>query len=202
MSGTAVAAERRPGRPRSAEAERAILVAALEELAHCGVDGFSVEAVASRAGVGKTTIYRRWANRDALILDALTALGEESQPKLKGVSVRDDLVDTLEAIRKRHHGSLHERLLPRVMAAAHSHPELMSGYQERVIERRREHVREILRRGVATGELRSDLDVELALMAVVFPMLYAVMMRTDPVPLPKDFAEQMVDLLIGGLGAR
>jgi len=192
--------ERRPGRPRSAEAERAILDAALEELATSGVDGFSVEAVAARAGVGKTTIYRRWSNRDALILDALSTLEAETQPRIKGISVRDDLVLTLETIQRRHKGSVHERLLPRVMAAAQSHPELMTGYQERVIERRREYVREILRRGVATGELRADLDVELALMAVVFPMLYAVMMRTDPEPLPKDFAGQMVDLLMGGLG--
>src|SRR6476619_329607 len=99
-------AERKPGRPRSAAAEKAILDAALQELAAAGVDGFSVEAVASRAGVGKTTIYRRWSNRDALILDALTALGEESQPDRVGSSVREDLVNTLEAIRERHQGSV------------------------------------------------------------------------------------------------
>ena len=189
------------GRPRSAAAEKAILDAALQELAAAGVDGFSVEAVAARAGVAKTTIYRRWSNRDALILDALTALGEESQPDLVGASVREDLVQTLEAIRERHQDSVHERLLPRVMAAAHSHPELLQGYRDRVIERRREHVREILRRGVLSGELRADLDIELALQAIVFPMLYAVMMRTDPEPLPADFAEQMVDLVMGGLAA-
>src|SRR6478735_11661182 len=103
-------AERRPGRPRSAAAEQAILDGALQELAANGVDGFSVEGVAARAGVGKTTIYRRWTNRDALILDALSALGEETQPVLAGVSVRDDLVDTLEAIQARHRDSLHERL--------------------------------------------------------------------------------------------
>jgi len=82
---------------------------------------------------------------------------------------------------------------------ARPHPELMAGYQERVIERRREHVRSILRRGVETGELRGDLDIELALKAVVFPMLYAVMMRTDPEPLPPEFARNIIDLLMDGL---
>jgi len=196
----AVTAERRPGRPRSAEAERAILAAALEELAATGVDGFSVEAVATRAGVGKTTIYRRWSNRDALILDALSALDAETQPRCKGVSARDDLVSTLEVIRRRHRNSMHAQLLPRVLAAARTHPELMRGYQERVIERRREHIRGILRAGVASGELRADLDVELALKALVFPMLYAVMIRTEDTPLPKDFAASMVDLLMAGIG--
>ena len=199
MTATVAQSERRPGRPRSAAAERAILAAALEELAASGVDGFHVEAVAARASVGKTTIYRRWANRDALILDALSALDAETQPRCKGESARDDLVSTLEVIRRRHRNSLHAQLLPRVLAAERTHPELMRGYQERIIEHRREHMRGILRRGVASGELRDDLDIELALKALVFPMLYAVMMRTDDAPLPKDFASAMVDLLMEGI---
>jgi AcrR family transcriptional regulator len=193
-------AERRPGRPRSVEAERAILAAAIEEFASNGVDAFSIEAVAARAGVGKTTIYRRWSNRDALVLDAFSAIELEEQPRFAGASVRDDLVTTLETIRAKHPDSMHERLLPRVVAAAQTHPELMQGYQERVIERRRDHVRAILRRGVDSGELRADLDIEMALRAVVFPMLYAVTMRTDSTPLPADFAPRMVDLLMDGLG--
>lgn len=193
--------ERRPGRPRSAAAEQAILAAALEELATHGVDGFRIEAVASASGVAKSTIYRRWANADALILHTLAALGDENEPELEGESTHADLVATLQAIRARHEGSVHERLLPRVLAAAQSHPELYAYYQERVIERRREHVRGIIRRGIATGELRADLDVELALQAVVFPMLYAVMMRTDPTPLPANFAERIVTLVMEGLAA-
>src|SRR6185437_24526 len=62
---------RKPGRPRSAEADQAILRATLELLAQDGIQGMSLEGVAARAGVSKTTIYRRWANKDALILDAL-----------------------------------------------------------------------------------------------------------------------------------
>ncbi|MGH2503871.1 MAG: helix-turn-helix domain-containing protein, partial [Ktedonobacterales bacterium] len=62
---------RRPGRPRSAQADQAILDAALELIAQEGIQGMSIEGVAARAGVGKTTIYRRWPNKDALALDAL-----------------------------------------------------------------------------------------------------------------------------------
>lgn len=189
------------GRPRSAEAERAILDAALQELADAGADRFSVEAVATRAGVGKATIYRRWSGRDALVLDALTALGEELLPAVGGLSARADLAHVLDAVRENHQGSVHERLLPRVMAAAQTHPDLMKAYRERVIEPRKQLVRAVIERGVESGELRADLDLDLALQVVVFPMLFAVTMRTDPEPLPEDFAVRMVALVFDGLSA-
>src|SRR5437879_4279834 len=83
---------RPPGRPRSERAEKAIIEATLDLLVEeAGVAGMTIEAVASRAGVGKTTIYRRWANKEALIIDALATL-KGPVPPLAGVSVRDDLI--------------------------------------------------------------------------------------------------------------
>jgi len=65
------------GRPRSAEVHSAILTATLALLADEGFDGMSIEAVAKRADVGKTAIYRRWSSKEALVLDALKALDTE-----------------------------------------------------------------------------------------------------------------------------
>jgi len=62
---------RKPGRPRSAQAHKAILDATLELLAEEGFHGLSIEAVAAKAGVGKTTIYRRWPSKDELVMDAI-----------------------------------------------------------------------------------------------------------------------------------
>src|SRR6266496_6782642 len=62
---------RKPGRPRSAQAHKAILDATLELLAEGGFQGLSIEAVAARAGVGKTTIYRRWPSKNELVMDAI-----------------------------------------------------------------------------------------------------------------------------------
>src|SRR5437764_14075432 len=85
-------AARPPGRPRSERADKAIVDATLDLLAEeGGVTGVSIEAVAARAGVGKTTIYRRWPNKEALIIDALAAL-KEPFPVPRGDSARDDLV--------------------------------------------------------------------------------------------------------------
>ncbi|HEY4851574.1 MAG TPA: helix-turn-helix domain-containing protein, partial [Streptosporangiaceae bacterium] len=65
---------RRPGRPRSEQADRAIIEAALSLFAESGPDGLCIEQVAARAGVGKATIYRRWPGKEDLLLDALAAL--------------------------------------------------------------------------------------------------------------------------------
>ena len=67
-------AARRPGRPRSERADRAIIDAALSLFAERGVEGLCIEEVAARAGVGKATIYRRWPGKEDLLLDALAAL--------------------------------------------------------------------------------------------------------------------------------
>ena len=61
------------GRPRSTQADRAIVDAVLEEVVAAGIDGMSIEQIASRAGVAKATVYRRWPNKEALLLDAIAA---------------------------------------------------------------------------------------------------------------------------------
>src|SRR5437763_5842350 len=81
-----------PGRPRSARADEAIIEALLDLLADgMPAEAISIEAVAARAGVGKATIYRRWANKEALLVDAVATVKGEV-PTISGVSVRDDLV--------------------------------------------------------------------------------------------------------------
>src|SRR5919108_1899012 len=90
---------RAPGRPRSERAEKAILEATLDLLAEeSGVAGVSMEAVAARAGVGKTTIYRRWPNKEALIVQALASM-KAPLPEPAGVSVREDLLAIARALK-------------------------------------------------------------------------------------------------------
>src|SRR3974377_963271 len=81
---------RRPRRPRSEQREQAVLQATLHVLADRGLEGVCVEAVAARAGVGKATIYRRWPNKEELLLAAFGSL-KSPFPEPKGVSVRDEL---------------------------------------------------------------------------------------------------------------
>jgi AcrR family transcriptional regulator len=205
--GTGPPAGGRPrGRPRSEQAERAILRATLELLAEGQtIAGLSMEAVAARAAVGKATIYRRWPSKESLIIDALAAIkdtppGQEPPPEREpGGSVRDELILYVDRIRRRN-TTPEGRILPAVIAELKRHPELFEQYQERVIEPRRELVRRVLRRGIASGELRPDLDIELAQLMLVGPMLFLTLVEEEGGIAP-DLSARMVDAALHGLRA-
>src|SRR5581483_9265964 len=90
--------EKKLGRPRSAEVDRAILDAALELLVEHGYGGVSMEAIATRAGVGKAAIYRRWSNKAELVVDALREAGCATMPMPDTGDVRADLIAMLSAL--------------------------------------------------------------------------------------------------------
>jgi AcrR family transcriptional regulator len=198
--GTAPADRERkaPGRPRSARADEAIIDAALDLLAEGhSTDAISIEAVAARAGVGKATIYRRWPNKEALIVDAVGSM-KAQLPAVRGESVRDDLVALLSRVwrnRDSRAAKIISCLLPEVQRPSAS----MRGCYQEIIEPRRQAVREVLQRGVHTGELRGDLDVELALSLLSGPVLLQSMLRWDPATDSEDLAARVVDAVLGGI---
>jgi AcrR family transcriptional regulator len=148
---------RAPGRPRSERASQAIIMATLDLLLECGsVDSFSIEAVAARAGVGKATLYRRWPNKEALVLDALASL-YEPPVRANAQSVRQNLIIVVEDLCRWAAHSISGRLFPRLLGAS---AELQAQYVQSVIEPRKVAIREVLRKGVRDGELAPDIDVE------------------------------------------
>src|SRR5260370_35342567 len=88
---------RKPGRPRSAQAHKAILDATLELLAEEGFQGLSIEEVAARAGAGKTTIYRRWSSKEELVMEAIRQVQIEV-PVMDTGNFRNDLAALLETV--------------------------------------------------------------------------------------------------------
>ncbi|MQA93155.1 MAG: TetR family transcriptional regulator [Streptosporangiales bacterium] len=197
-SGTRVPA-RPPGRPRSERAAQAILDATLDLLGETGVAGLSIEAVAARAGVGKTTIYRRWSGKDDLIIDALASLKAPAPEPLEE-SVREDLVAQLNATRATA-GDMRSRCaIGLVMGEGDRYPHLVERFHADVVEPRREVLRGVLRRGVASGELRADLDVDAAAVLLSGAMMMTV--RECPLgeQVPESAARRIVDLALDGLG--
>jgi AcrR family transcriptional regulator len=192
------------GRPRSVDADRAIIDAVLEEVVAVGIDGMSIEQVAARAGVAKATVYRRWPNKEALLLDAVTGVQVEL-PTLAGISVRDDLVTLVDSMRRRMADavqpgeSLASRLYPCMIAEGARHPEIAAKYKQRVVEQRREAVRVVIRRGIADGDLRADLDVDTMLLLLVAPMLVQLYMWSAGVELPPESSATYVDGVLDGL---
>ncbi|MFL6111514.1 MAG: TetR/AcrR family transcriptional regulator, partial [Catenulispora sp.] len=193
---------RRPGRPRSEAAEQAILAAVLELLGQ-GVPygALSMEQVAGRAGVGKATLYRRWANKESLVVDAIsTLLAEYPTPDLTdGRSTRDHMVEYLDIMGDKLRSDRAGLVFTSVMATAMTNPELVHRYQQVAVEPRRDQLRAILRHGMATGELRADLDVELTVRMLASPVV--LMCKTEFLgePLPAGFVERLVDATWRGI---
>jgi AcrR family transcriptional regulator len=191
----------RPGRPRRIEVDRAIVAATLDILVEEGYTALTVEAVAARAGVGKTTLYRRWPSKDLLIADALASVNDELPPVPAAGSIRDRLVEMLENVRLRGPETFSGRIMPRMVAYARSHPHLYAMYTERVLEPRRERLRALLREGVASGELRPDLNIDVATTCFVAPMLYSSLVLCSGDQAPEGLSEQIVDLVLNGAGS-
>ncbi|HWG12902.1 MAG TPA: TetR/AcrR family transcriptional regulator, partial [Streptosporangiaceae bacterium] len=156
---------RRPGRPRSERAEQAIIQAALELFAEKGPDGLCVEAVAARAGVGKATVYRRWHNKEDLLLAALGSL-KSPLPDPDTGSARDDLTALVTVMAQDGVDPARQRQYTLLLGEGAKYPKLMTRYAETVVEPRRDVIRSVLRRGIEAGQLREDLDIEIVLLTL------------------------------------
>jgi AcrR family transcriptional regulator len=191
-------APRPRGRPRSSQARDAIIGAVLDLLAEgATIEALSMEAVAARAGVGKATIYRRWPDKTALILDAIIAT-KEKVPDLPGTSVRADLVLLVQAA-----GHCQDeraaQILPCMLAELRRGGPLSEAYGK-LMEDRRELTREVIRRGMGSGELRADIDVELTLTLLIGPMIMVMLGKAQRLD-REDLAERIVDAVLRGIAA-
>lgn len=189
----------RPGRPRSEQAEQAIIDAALELFGERGVDGVCVEAVAARAGVGKATIYRRWSSKEDLLIAALSTM-KSPLPQPRGDSVREDLVQIVTSISKDADDPRFVRQFAMLHGEASQYPRLMARYFETAVEPRREIIRSVLRRGMQTGELRADLDVEIAMLSLTGTVMARG--KHEQAPASPGFAARVVEELLAGLAPR
>jgi len=190
---------RRPGRPRSEQAEQAIIEATLDVFAERGFEGVCVELVAARAGVGKATIYRRWPNKEELLLAAFGSL-KSPFPEPKGVSVRDDLLAMVQVMCADKADPRRARRYALLLGEGEKYPRLMARYKETVVQPRRDAMRAVIRHGVETGELRPDTDVEIAMLT-----LTGAIMAQEKSPdgtFDGDFPVRLVDGLLQGLSAR
>jgi AcrR family transcriptional regulator len=147
------------GRPRSEEAHRAILAAVVALLPEHGLKGLTIEAVAARAGVGKTTIYRHWHSKNELVVEALQQLRPAGSPPDTG-SLAGDLEAMVELQRRRLEASTLPQIMPRVLSEAREDPELHAEILSTAVEPIRAILGEFVDRAVERGELREDVDRE------------------------------------------
>jgi AcrR family transcriptional regulator len=193
-------AERRlTGRPREARADRAILDATLALMGDSGVDDLRMDDVANRAGVGKATIYRRYRSKDELVTAAVAALvGDIAIPHTG--STEGDLLALMRDAVDVYSGTVAARAMPSLVAAMHSDPALAKAMREGFLASRRAALAVVLERGVERGDLRNDLDVELALDVLGGPLFYRLLITGGPID--DRLAQGVVELVLRGFNNR
>lgn len=189
---------RRVGRPRSASAHRAILDAARELLIEEGFTRLRLEHVASRAGVGKATIYRRWSSKEELAQELLSEL---AGPHIAIADVGDTRAELLAAVVNPMHaltdtpfGSVIRALLSQIAI----NPTLGDPFRATVVHGRRTEIARVIARGIERGDLRPDADPDVATELLVGPVYFRLMFGGE---LSTAFARRIADTVYRGFAA-
>lgn len=166
------------GRPRSMEARRAILDAARRLLMHTSLRDLSIEAIAKRAGVGKTTIYRWWPNKSAVVMEAFS-----EQPGLQNIvpttaSATDAVRVQMEKLLRQLRGQ-NGRILANIIAEGQSSKEALDLFYSSFLNERLETLRACLEDGRLNGEFPPALDIDIALDMILGPVFFRLMTRTE-----------------------
>jgi AcrR family transcriptional regulator len=188
---------RKPGRPRSTECDDAILLAAMEEYAANGFDGMSVDAVAARAGVSKATIYRRYPSKSELVTSAMFGLAEAQAPKPDTGTLRSDLHVSLHNLCQLVASPTLGHCIRTIVADSVRNPELGRVHEEFVRQRRAGTIA-ALDRAIARGELRGDVDLEVAADVLAGPIFYRHLV--SHMPLDDEYVDAIIDAFVAAYG--
>src|SRR5262245_33261152 len=164
---------------RAERSKQAILDATRALLAEDGdVGSLTVEAVAARSGVAKTTIYRRWRDKWELALDAvmIDMLPGFADPVDVG-DTRKELITFVNSVVKIWSTRPYGRAMQGLVSEIATHPELAREYRDRVVNPRRDQLAPVIERGIQRGDLRPDTDVRLVHELLVGPILYRLLLR-------------------------
>src|SRR5271155_2698009 len=198
-NGTHGNGKRAPGRPRSEESRQSILRSTLKLLKQDGFPQLSIEAIAGDANVGKTTVYRWWPTKAALVADAFSASAEEELQFPNTGSVYKDMSLQMRRL-IRIFRSERGKVVAAVLPGGQSDPELIEAYRDTFLWPRRRQAYQTLQRGVARGELPAGSDFDLILDSLYGPILMRFLIRH--VKLEESFADEVCGLVLKGLERR
>jgi len=191
---------RRPDR-RAERSRQAILDATLQLLAEGDVGSLTVEAVAARSGVAKTTIYRRWRDKWELALDAvmIDELPRFDEPVDVG-NTRTELLTFVNSVVKMLTATPYGPAMQGLVSQIATDPELARVYREQVVQPRLTQLAPVIARGIARGDLRPDTDVRLIHELLVGPIFYRLLL--SGAPLDRGLGPRLVDAILAGFAPR
>lgn len=166
--------------PRIEHSRRAICRAALDEFAETGYAGFRIESVAARAGVGRSTVYRHWPEKSALIADALRTLHRQPDPDVEVASgtARQKVELLLSHLAQALTASPVAACIPALIHAAGND----AGFRDELNDfsgQRRQRLTDVIAAGVGSGEFPPTVDPETASVALSGAVFYRCLMTAD-----------------------
>ena len=164
--------------PRIERSRRVILEAVLEELGSVGYGALTIESVAARAGVGKSTIYRHWSGKLALVEDAFRTLKAKVLVPEEG-TIRERITTFLEQVANLVEESTYSACMPALIDAAERDPQVREFHCTFTGERRAILI-DVLRQAADDGELPADTDAEMLADALVGPIVMRRLMLYEP----------------------
>jgi len=189
-----LAIARPPGRPRCDATRKAVLAAAYDLLAEGGLSRFTVEGVAARSGVARSTIYRWWPSKGALAMEGFLEATAADLALPASESVIADLQASLRLFARLVRGKA-GRIIRCIIAEGQGDPETIDAFLTGFVIPRRAELRAVVERGIERGELRADLDVEMALYSLFAP-LYQRMLLNEGVD--DDWVDRLSGFVLAG----
>jgi AcrR family transcriptional regulator len=189
-------------RTRSASAHRRVTEAALELIGENGLDSTSMDAIAGRSSVSKATIYKHWADKDALLLELMSLLaGLHTRPRFDSGDTRADMLAVL-CHRPPDDNAVRQRTMPHFIAYSARNQQFGTAWRRMVMEPPRRELTHLLKHGIVQGELRAALDMELCLALLLGPMIYWHIFSVPAEQDPKKLANGVVDTFWKAFGAK
>lgn len=186
---------------RSEKSQRAILKATLELVREVGYGDVSIEGIASRARVGKQTIYRWWPSKGAVLLEAFVTSGGEGSAEPQPLPDTGDLEADLKQALRATAAEMKDPRYDEPMRALHvemfQDPELSAIAAERWDEPRNELRKERLRKAQEMGDLPDDLDLDLFVEMLWAPLLNRWLQQRKPVTV--EYSDRIVEVVLNGL---
>lgn len=196
--GTRAPKGRAPHR-RDENARLAVLHAADDLLVERGFGGVTIEGIAARAGVAKQTIYRWWPSKVDVLLDTLI---EDAGVRLAVPTAGPAVENTRKYLRALARFLTKDdagKVLLALIGEAQHDPAMAATFHERYLDPQRENEREMLRRGVTSGELPADLDIDAALDALTGPIVYRALTNAK---IPRAFVDGLIANTLERVGSR
>jgi AcrR family transcriptional regulator len=186
-------------RPRSAQAHKKVLEAAVQLFSERGIDSTSMDAIAEASGVSKATIYKHWQDKDALCLEVMGYLHglDEERPVFDSGDLRADLIAQLQYQPAADRQALREKMTPHMIAYASRNRAMGAVWRARVVEPARIALTKIIQRGEKRGTLRRGIDPEVGIALLLGPMLYRrIFVTKTGGKAPKDLEIHVVDAFL------